>query len=61
MFRYTWPGKDEAFCCAEHAFGITRVAKVIGCHLQMHPITPDFCKDAWPECSSHVKEKENVG
>ena len=58
--RYIWPGKDEAFCCMEHAVGISNVAQAMGCPVHMHPITPDFAKEGWPKCSSHVKEQTNV-
>jgi len=34
-FRYTWPGRDEAVCCEEHAAEICAVAKLLGFHLQM--------------------------
>lgn len=53
--RYIWPGKDEAFCCIEHATGIKRIADAMGFPVYMHPITPDFVKDDWPKCSSVVK------
>lgn len=34
-YRYTWPGKPEAFCCHEHGKAMTRLAEVIGLQLQM--------------------------
>jgi hypothetical protein len=58
--RYIWPGKDEAFCCMEHALRIKYVADAMGCPVHMHPITPDLTKAGWPKCSSHVKEKSDV-
>ena len=35
MFRYTWPGNDETFCCMVHATQIQKVAAAIDMHLQM--------------------------
>lgn len=40
-FRYTWPGKDEAFVCVPHAGQMTGVARAIGLHLQLIPLTAD--------------------
>ena len=34
-FRYTWPGRNEAVCCEEHAGQIQAVANAIGCYIQM--------------------------
>ena len=54
-FRYTWPGKDEAFCCTMHANGIQAVANAIGMYQQMIPIGVSSEADH-PKCSSHVKK-----
>ena len=35
VFRYTWPGKDETGCCAEHADWIQKVADALGMYLQL--------------------------
>lgn len=39
LFRYTWPGKDESHCCVIHAVHLKSVAKAIGLHLQLIPLT----------------------
>ena len=41
MFRFTWPGKDEAGICAIHAIKAKQIAEAMGMHLQMIPLTPD--------------------
>ncbi len=41
VFRYTWPGKDEAGACPEHAEKLLGVAQAIGMHLQLIPLTID--------------------
>lgn len=38
-FRYTWPGRDEAFVCAVHAVGLSRVASGMGLRLQQIPLS----------------------
>lgn len=35
VFRYTWPGKNEARACLEHAARLRRVATALGFHLEM--------------------------
>jgi hypothetical protein len=37
--RFTWPGSDESFCCIEHAMQLQKVAKAMGLHLQMIPVS----------------------
>lgn len=38
-FRYTWPGKNESYCCRFHSIGIERVANAIGMYLQLIPLS----------------------
>ena len=40
-FRFTWPGKDEAYACQACAQKIRAVARAIEMHLQMIPL-PTF-------------------
>jgi hypothetical protein len=45
-YRYTWPGKDEEFICAPHARGISNLADIMSCHVQMIPLddnVDEFC------------------
>ena len=37
-FRYTWPGKDEAGACDEHAPQLAALANAIGMRLQLIPL-----------------------
>ena len=34
-FRFTWPGRCESFCCAEHARKIMGIADAVGLPLQL--------------------------
>ena len=38
-FRYTWPGRDEAVCCEEHAYQIQAVSNAIGSYIQIIPLS----------------------
>ena len=40
VLRYTWPGKDEAFVCLEHADKLRAVANAIGLYLQLIATAP---------------------
>ncbi len=41
LFRYTWPGRDEAFACYTHAAQLRAVADALGMHLQLIALTAD--------------------
>lgn len=34
-FRYTWPGSNESYICAEHAMKLKEVANAMGMPLQL--------------------------
>lgn len=38
-FLYTWPGKDQAGICEEHAPKARGIAEAMGLYLQMIPVT----------------------
>lgn len=40
-YRYTWPGKNEAVSCPEHAMQLAGIAQAIGLHLQLIPLQPN--------------------
>lgn len=40
-FRYTWPGRDESFICAEHASWLRKLAAAMGAYVQTIPIQAD--------------------
>ncbi len=40
FYRYTWPGKDEAFICTHHVNALKNIAKAIGLHLQLREALP---------------------
>lgn len=56
MFRYTWPGRDEAVVCFIHARKLDALARVMGFYLQFIQLTPDEMMQM--ECSSEkIKDK----
>ncbi len=38
-YRYTWPGKDEAFICPDHMLRLGKIANALQMHLQIIPLT----------------------
>lgn len=40
-YRYTWPGRDEAFICGECVPKLRGLASTMGLHLQVVPL--DAC------------------
>lgn len=56
MFRYTWPGQDEAMVCLEHAFRVAWVAEALGMYLQFIPL--EFCRNVIGECSQEVPDDD---
>lgn len=40
LFRFTWPGRDEAFICAGHVPKLRAVAAAMGLNLQITELTP---------------------
>lgn len=57
LFRYTWPGKDEAFICLNHAIGLKNVANALGLYLQLIPVTIE--ESETHKCSQMVKDGES--
>lgn len=43
-FRFTWPGKDEAGICGEHAPKLLNIADAIGLYVQLIPLRPPLPK-----------------
>jgi hypothetical protein len=39
LFRYTWAGQDEKFCCIEHALQLQGVAQALGYYVQLIPLS----------------------
>ena len=56
MFRYTWPGKDEAFVCFTHAIALANIAAAMGFHIQLIPLRIDEIDTH--ACSTIVKDGE---
>ena len=58
LFRYTWAGRDESYCCLEHAQGIKTIADAIGYYVQFIPLSGNEQMDK--TCQNEVEEKENT-
>ncbi len=41
LFRYTWAGRNESFCCLTHAQQIQGVAQAMGYYVQLIPLSGD--------------------
>lgn len=41
LFRYTWAGSNESFCCLTHAQQIQGVAQAMGYYVQLIPLSGD--------------------
>ena len=41
LYRYTWPGREEAYACWKHARAIKGIADALGFNLQFVPLTPE--------------------
>lgn len=57
-FRFTWPGKDEAFTCVDHAMQLAGVANAIGLHLQLIPLSynvSDPLPEEFPTCKQQIE------
>ena len=60
-FRYTWPGKDEAHVCVDHAQQLMGVARAIGLPLQLIPLSygaNEPVPSEFPTCGQMVKDKQ---
>lgn len=53
-FRYTWPGNDEAYICAEHLPQLKAVAGAIGLYVQIRPLPEE---EQW-QCEQMVENKD---
>lgn len=58
VFRYTWPGQNEAVICLEHAQQLKGVAKAIGLSLQLIPLSGE--EQAGRTCPQIVKESHRL-
>jgi|WetSurMetagenome_2_1015567.scaffolds.fasta_scaffold1506236_2 hypothetical protein len=57
-YRYTWPGRDEAYVCAIHAQQLSNIAQAMGLHLQILPLSYEQMSAT---CSQNIKEESEVG
>ena len=52
-FRFTWPGRNEAFICSIHALKAKQIAEAMGLHLQMIQLeVSDYLRSAPPPAAS---------
>lgn len=58
-FRFTWPGREEAFTCVEHAGQLRGVAMAMGFPLQLIPLAyraGDSMPSEFPTCKQQVSD-----
>lgn len=57
--RYTWPGKNETYCCLIHAVQLRNVAAAMGLYLQLIPLGVQDYLNARDElvCQNEVENK----
>ena len=55
-FRYTWPGRNEAYVCEKHAMSVRNVATAMGFYVQLIRLTDDELK-AGHTCTQEVEER----
>ena len=41
LFRYTWPGENEKHICLNHALELSNIARAMGFHLQLIPLSDE--------------------
>ena len=41
VYRYTWPGRNEAFICEQHAQGIRVISNAMGFYVQLIEVEPE--------------------
>lgn len=59
LFRYTWAGRDESFCCLTHAQQIQGVAQVMGYYVQlMIPLSGD--EQTKVSCQNEVRANKGL-
>ena len=60
-FRYTWPGKNEAHICVDHAVQLMNVARAISLPLQLIPLyygANDPVPTEFPKCQQIIKDSK---
>ena len=53
LFRYTWAGRNESFCCLTHAQQIQGVAQAMGYYVQLIPLSGD--EQSKVSCQNEVR------
>lgn len=58
LFRYTWAGRNESFCCLTHAQQIQGVAQATGYYVQLIPLSGDEQSKASCQNESRLTKRE---
>lgn len=58
LFRYTWAGRNESFCCLTHAQQIQVVAQAMGYYVQLIPLSGD--EQLKVTCQSEVRANKGL-
>jgi len=51
VYRFTWPGQNEAGVCERHSKAVTNVANAMGCYIQLIPLDTQESDGLNPEDS----------
>lgn len=55
--RYTWPGREESFICADHLPQLRVIACAMGLPLQCIPLVPDGAERDRQSCRQQVSSR----
>jgi len=53
-FKYTWPGRNESYICADHAEKLMAVASAMGLYLQIREVVED---EQW-QCEQMIEDDD---
>lgn len=57
VVRYTWPGREESFICAEHLPQLRGIASAMGLPLQCIPLVPEDAERDRCLCQQSVSSR----
>ena len=58
IYRYTWPGKPEAFVCLKHSWDLINIASAMDIYLELNTLPAD--KQETEHCSQIIKEEHEM-
>lgn len=58
VYKYTWPGKNEALICELHVSQLRNIANTIGLHLQIRPVPEEEQWQCEQIIAAPIREEE---